>query len=130
MVCPIMGTQTIPTTGQRRDSRLRLALPARMVTLGGYSSVLLADLSQSGARVQLHEGEVLKPGAQGMLSWLGYEAFGAVVWCRYGFAGMEFDELLPADILLDTRERVDRGLALSEQQLDYLKAREWFEQHG
>jgi len=125
-----MGMEYTSTLGHRRDSRLRLALPARMVSLQGYASVLLADLSQSGARVHLHEGDVLKPGAQAMLSWLGFEAFGTVVWCRYGFVGMEFDELLPADILLDTREKVDLGLAMSEQQLDYIKAREWFEQHG
>ncbi len=122
-----MGMEYPSTLGHRRDSRLRLALPARMVTLGGYSSVLLADLSQSGARVHLGEGEELKPGAQGMLSWLGFEAFGTVVWCRYGHAGLEFDELLPADILLDTREKVDLGLTLTEEQLTAIQARAWFE---
>lgn len=124
-----MATQGITTLGKRRDSRLRLALPARMVTLQGYSSVVMADLSQSGARVRLKEGELLKPGSQAMLSWLGFEAFGTIVWCRYGHAGMEFDELLPVDILLDTREKVDLGLAPTEEQLAFARAREWFEGH-
>lgn len=113
--------------GQRRDSRLRLELPARLITLDGYASALMCDLSQSGVRVRLRPGQTLRVGAEAMLSWLEFEAFGAVVWSDDRYAGMEFDGLLDPEIVLVTREMIDLGRAVTEEQLSYDQARRWYE---
>ena len=39
------------------------------------------------------------------MKWLDYEAFGDVIWHRDGQCGVLFDELVPAQWLIDTRDR-------------------------
>lgn len=121
-----MNEQGIIVTGRRCASRLRLMVPASLVTLDGRWKVHLADISQTGARFRLDEGRPISPGSEALISWLGREAFGDVVWCAGGYAGMVFEEQLPLDVLLDTREKIDRGLVKSEDELRYMRSRDWF----
>lgn len=110
--------------GRRRDSRLRLGVPAQLITLTGQSIASLRDLSQSGAhlatKAQLVRGE------DAVLSWLGFETFGRIVWASHGEAGLEFDELLAPAILIKTRDQFDLGLAPSAEQAAYDAARRWY----
>lgn len=110
--------------GRRRDSRLRLGVPAQLITLTGQCGASLCDLSQSGAH--LRANGTLVRGEDAVLSWLGFEAFGQIVWAGDGEAGMEFDELLTAAILIQTRDQVDLGLAPSTKRADYETARDWY----
>jgi PilZ domain len=111
--------------GRRRDSRLRLSVPAQLITLSGQYNASLCDLSQSGAHLQ-SRGQ-LACGEDAVLSWLGFEAFGRIVWASDGEAGMEFDELLPPAILLQTRDQVDLGYAPTVKQAEYdAAARSWY----
>ncbi len=110
--------------GRRRDSRLRLGVPAQLITLSGQSSASLCDLSQSGAHVRAKG--VLERGEDAVLTWLGFEAFGRIVWAGDGEAGLEFDELLAPAILIATRDQVDLGFAPSTRQADHDQARDWY----
>jgi len=110
--------------GRRRDSRLRVGVPAQIITLHGQFTASLADLSQSGAHIRTR-GELVR-GEELVVTWLGFEAFGTVVWAAPGEVGLEFDEPLPVPILLQTRQQVDLGLAPSAEQAAYEGARSWY----
>ncbi len=116
-------------TGRRRDSRLRIRMgvPTQELTLDGQDSASLLDLSQSGAHIRVTAA--LRRGQDVMLWWLGFEAFGKVVWIEANEAGVEFDELLPTPVLLQTRQQVDAGLTPSTDQLAHERARDWYLVH-
>lgn len=91
-----------PETHRRAHARLRVGIAARFETLDGQQDVRLVDLSQSGAHIVLAgDGEIRR----GVLCWLQFEAFGDVVWRDGNDAGIEFEELLPIEQLMETRER-------------------------
>ncbi|MFB0610828.1 PilZ domain-containing protein [Aurantiacibacter poecillastricola] len=119
------GQSTIPQ-GKRRESRLRLKVPAQLIILHGRPRVHLVDLSRSGARVYLGGQSELRAGEEGVITWLDYEAFGEVKWSRNGFAGFEFDVLLDPGIVLGTRKQVDHGLAISYEEERFMRSRDWF----
>lgn len=114
-------------TGRRRDSRLRIrkGVPAQLMTLDGQEGVSLLDLSQSGAHIGLKAP--LRCGQDVILWWLGFEAFGRVVWTSGNEAGLEFHELVPTPALLHTREQVDSGLARNTAEVAYETARAWYQ---
>lgn len=114
-------------TGRRRDSRLRIrqGVPAQILTLDGQGSASLLDLSQSGAHIGVKTP--LRRGQDVVLWWLGFEAFGRIVWASGTEAGMEFHDLLPAPVLLRTREQVDAGKARSTAEVAYVSARSWYQ---
>ncbi|MFC3102144.1 PilZ domain-containing protein [Altererythrobacter lauratis] len=114
---------TVPI-GRRRDARLRLGVPAQLITLAGQYTVSLADLSQSGAHVAARLPFEVSRDA--VLSWMGFEAFGRIVWHRGCEAGIEFDDLLPEAVLLQTRQQVDSGKVRSFEQEVYEDARSWY----
>lgn len=87
--------------GRRQDSRLRLHLSARIVTLSGTRAASLLDLSRHGTKVAVPEP--LPAGADVVLEWDRFEAFGRVVWCRNGLAGVTLDEPLSEPVLLASR---------------------------
>lgn len=87
--------------GRRGDSRLRLHLPARITTIHGSMTVLLTDLSTSGARIATNEN--LRPGHSAVLWWSGLEAFGEVRWCEDGVCGIGFVDPIGTEAVLRTR---------------------------
>ncbi|WP_295631908.1 PilZ domain-containing protein [Novosphingobium sp.] len=90
------------TRGRRRYGRLRLRLRARLITIHGTASGVLADLSVTGARVLLHEP--LPSAGDALLQWEGNEAFGMIVWVHGCECGVLFDEPLPEALLLGMRD--------------------------
>lgn len=119
-----MTEEESKTIGRRRDSRLRLEVPAKVIALGGQFSASLCDLSQSGARFRIDQP--LKMGEDAVLTWLEYETFGRVVWSASGQAGLEFDELIDEEVLFRTRDLMDHGAIKSDERIHYEKARAWF----
>ena len=109
---------------RRRDSRLRTDLPAQLITLAASPRVNLRDLSQTGAQIECNEP--LRVGSEAVLSWLNFETFGTIRWVRGNFAGLEFDEAVSENVILDTRELIDRGEALHTEQAADLAARNWY----
>ncbi|MEO5706475.1 MAG: PilZ domain-containing protein [Alteraurantiacibacter sp.] len=120
----------IPATiHRRRDSRLRirLSIPAQVLTLDGQRSASLLDLSQSGAHLGVKSP--MRRGQDVMLWWLGFEAFGRVVWASDNEVGVEFHEPLPMPLLLQTRQQIDAGVAPSTDMQAHEQARDWYMGH-
>lgn len=108
---------------RRGKARLRLGIPAHLLTLHGRTSVTLLDLSESGARV-VYEGQRI---GDGVLEWMGYEAFGLVVRNAGDEVGLRFDEPIEQDCVLDTRA----WLPIVQQGADEVArfARDWVRGH-
>jgi hypothetical protein len=108
-------------TQRRAHARLSVGISARVETLEGNLPVRLIDLSQRGAHiVLLRTCEI----SRGVLSWLDFEAFGFVAWKDGDHIGLEFDEIVPLEELVETRNRapsVVREESLSAE----AAARDW-----
>ena len=94
------------SSGRRRHSRLRVHLPAKLITLGGTIQVVLLNLSFSGAKVLLGKGAVQR-GSSAVLNWGNFEAFCTVAWSEGGHCGLDFDEPLAPQVLIATRDLAD-----------------------
>jgi hypothetical protein len=111
--------------GRRSHSRLRVRLPARLMTVADVRDVFLFDLGQFGAKVRIKEQ--IAAGTQAMLFWAGHEAFGAIAWVRDGYCGIAFEECLPAKVLIATRDLDDVAHMHRADDLDRRAAQVWTE---
>jgi hypothetical protein len=111
------------TIGKRAESRLRVRLPARLVTLDFNRSAMLRDLSKSGARVET-TGLPLKC-CDVVLTWYKFEAFGRIMWSHSGESGIGFYDPIPPEWLIATRDfdQVDHSSDLRE--LNRRHAQDW-----
>ena len=94
-----------PRSARRKAGRLRLRLPAQIITPKGTERVVLCDLSEDGARVFARTD--LPRGRDVVLRWGQSEAFGSVVWERAGFHGLQFEEPLARAVLVAARAMQD-----------------------
>lgn len=99
----------LPTGHQprRAHARLRLGIPARLVSLDGQQWVTLVDLSQSGAKLLLASPDKV---SGGLLRWLEFEAFGDPAWQRGDQLALRFDEPIDPAWLIETRQRAPSEL--------------------
>jgi hypothetical protein len=109
---------------RRGKARLRVGIPADLLTVHGRSRVTLLDLSETGARLRYHGHAI----GDGVLEWLAYEAFGAVVRCAGDEIGLRFDEPIAQDCVLDTRELLPSLLQGEDEVTSF--AREWVGGHN
>lgn len=90
--------EPLHNVGRRGAARLRLSIPARLVTVSETRRCVLLDISRSGARIGLRKP--LEDGEAGLLQYARFETFGCVVHKDQGLNGLEFDvELSDADVL-------------------------------
>lgn len=105
-------------TGRRGAPRLRLSIPARLVSLYDTRNCILIDLSCTGAQIGLQEP--LREGDTGVLQIGGIEPFGEVVRAfrgkNGGINGLAFDPPLGESDVLSVRAFAER------YQLDELRA--------
>ena len=99
-------SRRLSPAGRRRHSRLRLNLPAKLITRDGTLAVTLLDLSFSGARLGLGAAP-LRAGASAVLSWASFEAFCTLVWVQDSTCGLDFEVPLHPQVLLATRDLAD-----------------------
>ena len=109
--------------GRRTDARLRLAVPATLVLVDGTFKSTLENVSRTGARVLLAGGDV-RIEQSGFLRCRGLELFCTVVWSRGARCGVQFDELLGEEQLLDLRWYGDNIRSLVESE-DRSRVRAW-----
>jgi hypothetical protein len=95
----------IPNTGRRAAPRLRLTVPARLVTVTRTHDCILIDISSSGAQVILPEPLAVLEAAQLQCGML--DEFVIVNRERYRLNGLEFDEKLPRERILALRAAFD-----------------------
>jgi len=91
----------VASIGRRSTSRLRLRLNARLTTLDGTCSVVLLNLSLSGAKI-LAETR-LREGSEAILQWESLEAFGEIMWVDGSIVGLRFETEVDHDVLLAAR---------------------------
>ena len=97
---------TQPLLGRRHDARLRVELRARLITLEGTASAVLADLARFGARIYAPDCG-LRTGREAVLAWDRFEAFGDVVWTDGAYLGLQFEQPLSKAVLMATRAAED-----------------------
>lgn len=97
----MIATHPIEQPPRRAFPRLRLGIPARLLSLDGQQRVTLVDLSQSGARVVLDSTSRI---SGGLLRWLGFEAFGDPAWQVGDELALHFDEPIKPTWLFETRK--------------------------
>jgi hypothetical protein len=95
--------------GRRASSRLRLRLPAKLITLDGQGSAVLENISATGARVSSQF--TLRQGASCILRLARLELFADVAWCAQGRLGLIFERPLAQDQLLRLRNPDPADLA-------------------
>jgi len=110
--------------GRRGSSRLRLALPAMVDLVGGVRRCILADISLTGARVELADAP--KPGEFGVLQIGSLEAFGMIVWSGPEGCGFRFDEKISERDLVLLRQAEDQT-AEEAKNASIKFARNWVE---
>lgn len=101
--------QPLVDSGRRGSARLRLRLPAELITLDGQGPAILENISATGARVSSQL--VLKPGASCILRLGRLELFGDVAWCAQGRLGLMFEEPLAQGQLVALRNLDPADLA-------------------
>ncbi len=100
-----LANPRIQPSGRRRHSRLRLQLPARLITLDGKLHATLVDLSMTGAKLAL---DIAAPArGDAFLEWGSFEVFCAIAWAEGRLCGVLFDEPLAAKVLIATRDLGD-----------------------
>jgi hypothetical protein len=90
-----MGAQRLTEYERRRAGRTNVSLPGSLDTPATRRSVVLVDVSPTGANVR---GQDLP--SVGNFVKLDVETstvFGTVIWCKGGNCGLQFDELLTRD---------------------------------
>ncbi|MEQ8773382.1 MAG: PilZ domain-containing protein [Erythrobacter sp.] len=91
----------IPNTGRRAAPRLRVSLPARLITIEGNQPCVLMNLSRSGAQVAVLESVRVGEGA--VLRCGSLEAFGDVIRSDFGLNAIRFEHELTDEQVLDIR---------------------------
>jgi len=111
---------------RRESSRLRVRLPARLITLSAQQSGILLDLSLTGCRVQTSR-QPFAVGTQVVLTWGPFEEFGEVVWTHQDISGIAFYDPLRPEALIATRELDDVDHVRVEREIARETARQWVE---
>jgi hypothetical protein len=109
-----MSSLPFEYTPRRCEARLRVRLVARLVALSGIQTVQLNDLSRNGAGITL--AEPLKVGKTVLLQWRSLDHFATVIWTNQDRCGVQFEEPIPVEILLEARHLTDNHLAIVRQE--------------
>ena len=84
-------------------------------------SSLKHSIEEFGHKVALAENG-LRPGANAVLTWGGFEAFCTIAWTRQDACGLDFDTPLRPNVLIATRDLAD---AAPRGDARRLAAQEW-----
>ncbi|MEM7690759.1 MAG: PilZ domain-containing protein [Pseudomonadota bacterium] len=90
--------EPLRNVGRRKAARLRLSIPAKLVTVSETRRCVLIDLSRTGAQIALPKP--LQVGDAAFLRFAGFDVFASALRCDQGRNGLEFDmELSDADVI-------------------------------
>lgn len=108
--------------GRRGAARLRLAVPAKIVTVCETRPCVLLDLSRTGARISLPQS--LPEGEGGFLRIAEIEVFACVVRSHEGINGLEFDRPLTDAQVISVRHYAECFEANKRREL-LREVRDW-----
>jgi hypothetical protein len=125
------GSEATAAIGRRGSSRLRLAIPARFVSVYSTQNCVLVDISRTGARLAL--ARPLATGQSGYIELARFEVFGSIVRKECGPDGgvnaLAFDDPLSKAQVLEIRGFAD-DFELREQQALRDQVRRWVAGEG
>ncbi len=107
---------------RRAASRLRLHLPARLTFVGRNSACLVENISHTGA--QLFVDAAPPKGEEGQLNCETLTAFFQTVWSAGNLVGIEFDEAIPLQKILELR-RINDSYSEHQRMEIRKSARRW-----
>lgn len=128
---PSMSAEQLPDSEKaaklvrRSNSRLRVRLPARLVTRTETLRVVLRDISLWGASIAVDRELAL--GLELVVEWGAFDAFGEVVWSDAQSCGIRFIDPISPDTLMATRELDDHNRLPRDSDLLRQIARGWAE---
>ena len=94
---PSFGKRVDGPDGRRRVIRQPVVLAASALAVAGSRSVLVADLSSVGAKLQGRDLPI--PGSEVLVAVGTQESFGTIVWGKEDACGISFDHPLGNDKL-------------------------------
>lgn len=109
-------------TGRRGAPRLRLSIPAKLITVSETRRCVLLDVSRTGARIGI--AKPLDVGDAGFLRFADFEVFGCAIRKEDGRNGLEFDIELSDEDVLATRHYAET-CQMSERDALLEQARLW-----
>ncbi len=114
--------QPLANVGRRRAARLRVSVPAKLITVTGTQRCLLIDVSRTGAQIAL--SRPLSIGDAGFLQVGGLELFGSTIREGAGANGLDFDvEMSDEDVLVI--RRYAETYQMDERKALMAEARKW-----
>lgn len=120
------GPEATVAVGRRASARLRLAIPARLVSLYGTQNCIVLDISRTGARMALPGP--LAQGQSGFIELARFELFGTVVrverFADGGVNAIAFDDPISKPQILEIR-RFAEEFESREQSLLRDQVRRW-----
>lgn len=123
---PSHGPEEANPVGRRGSARLRLAIPARLVSIYSRQNCILLDLSRTGARMALPGP--LSRNQSGYIELGRFEMFGTIVRSERGPDGgvnaIVFDEPIPQVQVLEIRKFAE-DLEQREREALREQARRW-----
>lgn len=108
--------------GRRGASRLRLSLPGWLTTVDKVHNCILVNLSRTGAQVAIFDS--IREGEGAMLRCGSINQFVIVARGEFGLNGLEFDEPLNPDMVLELR-RYNDSFPAAERRALLETARKW-----
>jgi len=114
--------QQYSTSGRRAAPRLRLSLPAQLIAVERAHTCILLNLSRSGAQVAILDA--LREGEGAMLRCGKIDHFVIVTRCEFGLNGLQFDEEITDELVLDIR-RYHENFEERERRMLVETARKW-----
>jgi len=109
-------------TGRRSAPRLRLSLPAKLIAVERAHTCILLNLSRTGAQVAILDA--LREGEGAMLRCGRINHFVIVTRSEFGINGLQFDEEIPDELVLDIR-RYHENFEDRERRALVETARKW-----
>ncbi len=104
LISPLTQYASVPV-GRRAAARLRLAIPARFVSIYSTQNCILLDISRTGARLAL--ASPLAESQSGFVAFAHFELFGSIVRADHGADGganaLSFDDPITEANVLDVR---------------------------
>lgn len=114
------------TAGKRSAPRARIGLQATLETLDSRRSVLLENLSATGARIQLADPP--RPGSDVIIQCGKIDVMARVIWASRDTCGIHFDDPAKLDDILQLKAESERIARSGYTHAQIRAAEDW--QHG
>jgi hypothetical protein len=116
------GEEQNNTVGRRTAPRLRLSLPARFVAVERTHQCILLNISRTGAQIAILD--TIREGEGGFLHCGSFSAFAIVARSEFSLNGLEFDEPISDEEVLEIRRYYENFEERERRQL-IETARKW-----